>query len=296
MDTAICMRDLTKYFGDQCALDGVDLDVPTGSVFGFLGPNGSGKTTALRLLAGLIRPTRGIAEILGIDASRYPDRVHRRIGYLPGEFAAYPELTAERYLHYIADLRGDVSWRAVDQLAHRFDLRIDRRIGTLSHGNRQKIGIIAAFMSDAPVLLLDEPTAGLDPLMQREFLMLVDEARDAGRTVLLSSHILSEVEAVADRVGILRNGRLIAVDVVDELRARAVRRLDLTFGEEPPTAALGGVTGVRDLVSTDSTVHLVVEGSTAPLIAALAPYRVEDVVTHEPDLEEIFLTLYNGTR
>lgn len=296
MEAAIRTRDLTKCYGDQFALDGLDLDVPAGSVFGFLGPNGSGKTTTIRLLAGLLRPTRGTAEILGIDATRYPDRVHRRIGYLPGEFAAYADLTAERYLHYLADLRGDVPWRNVDLLARRFDLRLDRRIGALSHGNRQKVGIIQAFMGDPPVLLLDEPTAGLDPLMQREFLSLVAEAREAGRTVFLSSHILSEVEAVADRIGILRAGRLIAVDTVDHLRARAVRRLDLTFAEEPPASALSGITGIRDLASTDSTVHLVIEGSTAPLFAALAPYRVEDVVSHEPDLEEIFLALYDGER
>jgi ABC-2 type transport system ATP-binding protein len=294
METAIRTRDLTKCYGDQFALDTLDLEVPAGSVFGFLGPNGSGKTTTIRLLAGLLRPTRGTAEILGIDATRYPDRVHRRIGYLPGEFAAYADLTAERYLRYLADLRGDVPWRNVDHLARRLDLRLDRRIGALSHGNRQKIGIVQAFMVDAPVLLLDEPTAGLDPLMQREFLTLVAETRAAGRTVFLSSHILSEVEAVADRIGILRGGRLIAVDTVDHLRARAVRRLDLTFAEEPPASALTEVPGIRDLAATDSTVHLVVEGSTAPLFAALAPYHVEDVVSHEPDLEEIFLALYDG--
>lgn len=294
MDAAIRTRDLTKFFGEQCALDGVDLDIPPGIVFGFLGPNGSGKTTALRLMAGLLRPTRGIVEVMGIDASRHPDRVHRRMGYLPGEFTAYPDLTAERYLHYLAKLRGDVAWSVVDRLAQRFDLRLDRRIGTLSHGNRQKIGIVSAFMGDTPILLLDEPTSGLDPIMQREFLTLVAEMREEGRTILLSSHILSEVEAVADRIGILREGRLIAVDVVDDLRARAVRRLDLTFAEVPPPTTLSAIAGVRDVASTDSTVHLIVEGSTAPLFDALTAYRIENVVTREPDLEEIFLTLYDG--
>lgn len=295
LEAVIRTRDLTKQYGDAVALDGLDLDVEAGTVFGFLGPNGSGKTTTIRMLAGLIAPTRGRAEIDGIDPARDPVAVHRRIGYLSGDFAAFRDMTAERYLRYLADLRGDVRADRIAALADRLGLPLGRRIGELSHGNRQKVGIVQAFMADPIALLLDEPTQGLDPLMQRAFLDLVVEARDRGATVFLSSHILSEVEAVADRIGILGNGRLLTVDTVERLHARAQRRLDLTFAADPPVDVLRGAAGVRDVVVDGRTARVVIEGSTADLIAAIAPYRVEDVVTHEPDLEEIFLSFYERT-
>jgi ABC-2 type transport system ATP-binding protein len=285
-------QDLTKHYGRTVALESLDLTVPPGLVFGCLGPNGSGKTTTIRLLVGLLRPTRGGAEVLGIDVRRHPDEVQARVGYLPGDFKAYPDLTGEQYLRFLGNLRGGVEWSAVVLLAKRLELDLARRIGTLSHGNRQKVGIMQAFMSDPDVLVLDEPTTGLDPLMQREFLELVREARDAGRTVFLSSHILSEVEAVADVVGILRRGRLVVVDSVESLKATARRWIDLTFAGEPPAEVLAAVPGVREVQTSGSTAHLVVEGSTADLVAALAPYRVEDVVAQEVDLEEIFLAHY----
>ncbi|MFW6034541.1 MAG: ABC transporter ATP-binding protein [bacterium] len=286
--------ELTKHYGRTVALESLDLQVPAGLVFGCLGPNGAGKTTTIRLLVGLLRPTGGRAEVLGIDAVRDPDGVQARIGYLPGDFKAYPDLTGEQYLRYLSNLRGDVEWKTTVRLAERLELNLDRRVRALSHGNRQKLGIVQAFMSEPELLVLDEPTSGLDPLMQREFLALVREARDAGRTVFLSSHILSEVEEVADVVGILRQGKLVVVDSVESLKARALRRIDLTFAGEPPVAALSGVSGVREVVASGTTAHLVVEGSTADLVAALAPYRVEDVVSHEADLEEIFLAFYGG--
>ena len=288
----ILTRDLSKRYGPTHALEGLDLEVGAGSVLGFLGPNGSGKTTAIRLIAGLIRPTRGTAEVAGFDVGRDPRAVHARIGYLSGEFRAYRELTAAGYLHYLADLRGGDGRARIGELADRLDLPLGRRIAELSHGSRQKVGLVQALMADPPVLLLDEPTQGLDPLIQREFLGLIAEARDRGCAVLLSSHILSEVEAVADRIGILRSGRLVAVDAVETLRGRALRRLDLAFAGPPPTAVVAAVPGVRLLGTTDRTVHVEVEGSTAELVRAIAPHGVEEVVSHEPDLEEIFLSLY----
>jgi ABC-2 type transport system ATP-binding protein len=293
MAPVIATQALTKRYGRVVALDALDVEVPAGTVFGYLGPNGAGKTTTIRLLAGLLRPSSGRAEVLGVDVTARPDEVQARIGYLPGTFSAYPDLTGEQYLRYLANLRGGVDWSAVRLLAKRLELDVTRRLGTLSHGNRQKVGLIQAFMHHPDVLILDEPTTGLDPLMQREFLSLVREARHAGRTVFLSSHVLHEVEAVADMVGILRSGRLVVVETVEQLKARALRRIDLTFAALPPQSLLRGIPGVRQVAVHDATAHLVVEGSTAALIAAVGPLQVTNVVTHEADLGEIFLAYYD---
>jgi len=290
--TAIQTRGLAKRYGHHQALAGIDLDVPVGQVFGYLGPNGAGKTTTIRLLVGLLRPTAGTASVLGLDVVRERDAMQRRIGYLPGDFAAYPDLTGERYLRFLAGLRGGVDWNVVTSTAKRLDLDLARRIGTLSHGNRQKVGILQAVMHEPELLVLDEPTAGLDPIIQHEFLDLISEFREAGRTVFLSSHILSEVEAVADSVGILSQGRLVVEESVEGLKAKALRRLDLTFAGAPPVGLLSGLPGVSQVSITDRTVHVSVAGSMAELLAVAAPYRIERLVTHEPDLEQIFLGYY----
>jgi ABC-2 type transport system ATP-binding protein len=292
MVSAVRTRSLSKVFHGTAALREVDLEVPTGVVFGYLGPNGAGKTTTIRLLAGLLRPTSGHAEVLGLDCTRDRQRVRSRIGYLPGDFVAYPDLTGEQYLRYLASLRGGVEWSVPAALADRLELDLRHRIGTLSHGNRQKIGLVQAWMHRPDVLILDEPTTGLDPLVQREFLALVREARGEGRTVFLSSHILSEVEAVADLVAVLRRGRLAVVENIDKLKAEAVRRVDLTFGDAPPITELRLANGVRDVQAVGDTAHLVVEGSMSAVLRAAAPHGIEKVVTHEPDLEEIFLAYY----
>jgi ABC-2 type transport system ATP-binding protein len=294
MDVVIRTRGLTKRYGRTVALDGLDLKVPKDVVFGYLGPNGAGKTTTTRLLVGLLRPTAGRIEVLGLDSVADRDRVHARIGYLPGEFTAYPDLTGAQYLRYLANLRGGADWPGVEKLSERLDLDLSRRIGALSHGNRQKVGVVQAFMHHPDLLILDEPTTGLDPLIQREFLAMVREARDGGQTVFLSSHILDEVEAVADAVAILRQGRLVVVESVDKLKARALRRINLTFAGTPPAAQLQAVHGVRELQVHGSTAHVAIEGSTAELLQVAAPHRVENITTHEADLEEIFLAYYTG--
>lgn len=293
---AIAITALTKSFRRREVLRGVDLTVPTGTVVGYLGPNGAGKTTTLRILVGLLRPTTGSVRIFDLDAVADRDAVQAKVGYLQGDFVAYPHLTGQEYLDYLAALRGG-DHLAVDDgyvatLAKRFEVELDRRIGTLSHGNRQKIGIIQAFMHQPDLLILDEPTSGLDPLMQREFLTLVREQRDAGRTVLLSSHILSEVDQVADQVAIIRAGQVVEVGAVDQLRSQARRRIDLTFAKPPPVSLIADAAGVREVREADRVLHVEVEGSTADLITRAAPYGVVQIATHEADLEEIFLRYY----
>jgi ABC-2 type transport system ATP-binding protein len=292
MNPVIHTEGLTKRYGRNLALTGLDLEVPAGVLFGYLGPNGAGKTTTIRIFAGLLRPTSGRATVLGADVVRDREAVQRRIGYLPGDFVAYPDLTAAEYLRHMGNLRGGVDASSTDRLAKRLDLDVGQVIGAMSHGNRQKVGIVQAFQHDPELLVLDEPTQGLDPLVQREFLTMLREVRQAGRTVFLCSHVLSEVEAVADAVGILRQGQLVEVASISDLKAKALRRLDLTFDGDVPAELLRTVPGISELHANGSEVQLVVEGSTAELLAVAAPYRIASVVSHEPDLEEIFLTYY----
>jgi len=291
---AIRTRDLTKHYDATVGIDALDLEVASGSVFGFLGPNGAGKTTTIRLLVGLLRPTRGSAQVAGHDVWSQRRAVHRIVGYLPGDFVAYPDTTGRQYLGYLGDLRGGVARSRIDELAERLELDLHRRIGDLSSGNRQKVGLIQAFMHDPQVLVLDEPTSGLDPLMQRTFLAMTREARDAGRTVFLSSHVLSEVEQIADAVGIVRDGRLAVVEHVAALKARAVRRLDLTFVDTPPIEALRAQLGVQEVRGDGRRVHVLVEGSLEGLMRTAGAAGLENVVTHEADLEQIFLDYYTA--
>ena len=292
MEAAVRTSGLRKAFRGTVALHGLDLVVPTGSVFGYLGPNGAGKTTTIRLLTGLLRPTSGTAEVLGLDVANRPDEVQRRVGYLPGRFVAYPDLTGAEYLRYLAALRGGVDWCRVELLSERFDLDLGRRIGTLSHGNRQKVGLVQAFMHRPDLLVLDEPTTGLDPIMQAEFLTLVGEVSRSGATVFLSSHILSEVEAVADTVAILREGVLVRTATISELRAQVVRRWDVTFTDEVPVEVLRACAQVTEVRVRDRTAHLVLAGSAEALLRAVSPYGVENIETHEADLTEVFLGYY----
>jgi ABC-2 type transport system ATP-binding protein len=292
MEPAIRAVELCKRFGRRMALDHLDLEVPPGVVFGYLGPNGAGKTTTIRVLLGLLRPSEGHAEILGLDVARQRQQVHRNVGYLPGSFSAYPDLTGAEYLSYLSNIRGVDGPAVYVQLAKRFGLDLDQRIATLSRGNRQKVGIIQAFMHDPPVIVLDEPSSGLDPLVQREFLDLVRETRDGGHTVFLSSHILSEVEAVADSVTILRSGRPIVTRTVQSLKEEAVRHIDLEFERIPPLETIRQLRGVQDVTLRGTTAHVAIAGGTADLLRVAAPHGVQNIVTHEADLEEIFLSYY----
>ena len=289
---AIRFEGLVKSYGDVRALDGIDLDVPRGEVFGFLGPNGAGKTTAIRVLMDLIRPNAGRAEVLGFDAQRDSIEVRSRCGYLPGDLALYDSLTVDACLDLVASLRGGVDRRYREELVERLRLDGDRRVGDLSRGNYQKVGLVIALMAKPDVLVLDEPTNALDPLVQEEVEAILREAVAEGRTVFFSSHVLAEVEQLARRVAMLREGRIVAVSDLAEQRRLAPRRVTVTFEEAPPASAFERLPGVR-LVSLEGR-DAVFETHDAmhALIQALAAHRVLTLETHEITLEELFLSYY----
>jgi ABC-2 type transport system ATP-binding protein len=294
MSDVIRTEGLVKYYGKRRGLDGLDLEVRPGEVYGFLGPNGAGKTTTIRILLDLIRPTRGHATVLGEDPRQGGPALRRRVGYLPGDFVVSGDQTARQLLTHLGQLRGGVTTRQVSDLAERFDLGLAARIGSLSKGNRQKIGVVQAFMHQPELLILDEPTIGLDPLIQQRFLELVAESRSAGQTIFMSSHVLSEVQQSADRVGIVREGRLVAVEAVEVLRRRAVRRVLIQFDHPVAAEAFGAVEGVTDVEVRDAQLHCRLAGRADGLVKAAARFPVATITVEEPDLEELFLAYYHG--
>ncbi len=294
-DLAIHAEQLVKNYGSRRGLAGLDLSVPTGEVYGFLGPNGAGKTTTIRVVLDLIRPTSGHVELLGGDPRRDGVALRRRIGYLPGDFTVDGRQTSLELLTYLGRLRGGVPRAAMSRLAERLDLDLNTRIHSLSKGNRQKVGLVQAFMHDPELLILDEPTAGLDPLLQQIFLDMVREARAAGQTVFMSSHVMSEVQQTADRVGIVREGRMVAVERVEDIRERAVRRVEIHFETPVPVEEFAALPGVEDVTLSDSVLHCRLNGRADPLVKAAARYTVINLLCEEPDLEELFVTYYRET-
>ena len=302
-EPALSIQGLTKSYGRVQALRGVDLEVGQGEIFGFLGPNGAGKTTTIRCLLDLIRPDSGTLRVLGMDPQADSIAVRRRVAYLPGELNLEANLSAEQALRYLADLRGgQIDWSRVVKLAHRLTLDLKMPIKNMSKGNKQKVGVVQAFMAPAELLLLDEPTSGLDPLMQQEVYRLVREAQAAGATVFFSSHIISEVQAIAQRVAIIRAGRIIRTLDPHELIAMSTRRVRVRLREPLPEGALAAVPGVTLIEGTfkEDTLKeghgmeltIQIEGEMDAFIKALATFPVVDLETERPSLEEIFLTLY----
>jgi ABC-2 type transport system ATP-binding protein len=285
-------QKLTKYYGSHRGVVDLDLAIHQGEIFGFLGPNGAGKTTTIRLLLDLIRPTNGRAFVFGIETSVDPAAIHRRIGYLPGEFALYDRLTGGQTIEYFANLRGGVDPLYQADLMARFDLDPSRRFKEYSRGNKQKVGLVIALQHRPDLLVLDEPTAGLDPLVQQTFFELLREAVAEGRTAFLSSHILGEVEKTCDRVAIIRDGRLVKVDRVEALRDLAHHQVELRFAEGVPAAEFGALPGVSDVVAEGHVLRMRVTGSIAPVVQAAARRDLLDLVSHEPSLEETFLAQY----
>src|SRR5450759_65183 len=292
MTAAIRVEGLIKFYGSSRGVSGLDFAVEAGEVFGCLGPNGAGKTTTIRLLLDLIRPTAGRIELFGQDLSRASAAIRAKVGYLPGDLHLYERLTPREHLRYFAALRGLDGLGEGEKLADRFELELDRPIKALSKGNRQKVGLVQAFLHRPDLLLLDEPTAELDPLVQQTFNELLREVAGEGTTVFLSSHILSEVQRLADRVAIIREGSLELVEAVDVLRARAFVRVEATFSEPPPQEAFANLPGVSELERRGPVVVLALEGAADPLIKAVARYEVLALDSHEADLEDFLLTLY----
>ena len=292
MTNVIVAERLTKSYGRKRGVIDLDFAVPPGKVFGYLGPNGAGKTTTIRTMLDLIRPTSGRVTVFGLDPRRESEDIHRRIGYLPGELALYDRLTGGEYLAHIAALRGRVDPEYAAELVDRFDLDPTVKIRSLSHGNKQKVGLVQAFMHRPELLVLDEPTLGLDPLMQQAFHRLIVEVRAEGGTVFLSSHVLPEVERLCDRVAIIRTGRMVAVEDVVTLKGRATREIELRFASPIPADTFARVDAVDEAIITDAHARLRVRGSLDGVIKAAARYEVLDVTAREPTLEEIFLAYY----
>jgi ABC-2 type transport system ATP-binding protein len=292
MTAIIETEKLTKSYGKSRGIVEVDLTVETGEVFGFLGPNGAGKTTTIRVLLDHIRPTAGSARVFGIETRVDPISIHRRIGYLPGEFTLYDRLTGGQTLQYFANLRGGVDPTYQASLVERIDLDPSRKFKEYSKGNKQKVGLVIALQHRPELLLLDEPTSGLDPLVQQTFFGILREAVADGATVFLSSHILSEVEKSCDRVAIIRDGRLAKVDRVDALRDLAHHQVELRFAGAVPAREFEALPGVSEVVQDDHTLRMRVSGAITPVVQAAARYDLLDFVSREPSLEETFLAQY----
>ena len=292
MTAIIEIEKLTKSYGRHRGIVDIDLQVNEGEAFGFLGPNGAGKTTTIRTLLDHIRPTSGRARIFGIDTTVDPVAIHRRIGYLPGEFTLYDKLTGGQTIEYFANLRGGVDTPYQQDLIARLDIDPKRKFREYSKGNKQKIGLIVALQHRPDLLILDEPTSGLDPLVQQTFYEVIREAKAEGRTVFLSSHILGEVERTCDRVAIVREGRLVRVDRVEALRDLAHHQVELRFAGDIPLGAFAALPGVSEVTTDDHILRMRVSGSITPVVREAAKYELLDFVSREPSLEETFLAEY----
>ena len=292
MSPAVRTRGLTKDYGLGHGVFDLDLEVRPGEVFGFIGPNGAGKTTTIRLLMDLIRPDRGTAEVLGLHSRRDSLEIKKRVGYLPGELPRFPGVTAGHVIGMLAGLRGGVDAGRIESLAGRFELDLGRRYEDLSHGNKQKVGLVQAFMHDPQLLVLDEPTLGLDPLMQREFRDLLVESVDRGATVLLSSHVLAEVELVCDRMGLIREGRLLRVGSLEELRDVRAHRVEAILRRPGDVSELAGLSGVTEPRGAGDRVECTVHGEVGPLLMWLCAHDVVELGSRELSLEEVFLSAF----
>jgi len=303
MEAVINTNQLSKTYGSgdtaTHALDKLNLQVNKGEIFGYLGPNGAGKTTTIRLLLDLIRPTQGSATIFGQDVKANSVDIHKRIGFLPGELSLWKNRTASQIVSFIADVRGDTSSQIAysKELAERLKFDLSKKVRDYSTGNRRKLGLILALMHKPELLILDEPTSGLDPLMQQIFNEMMNEVKAEGRTVFLSSHVLSEVQAICDRVGILRDGDLKAIETIENLTHVGFRKVGITFRDVLPSdvqSTIGQLDGASDVSVEDNTISLKLSGDFDPVLRAIGGNYVTDMRVEDPTLEEIFLAFYGA--
>lgn len=295
-DIRIKTERLTKRYGrsPKPALSDLSLQIKAGEVYGFLGPNGAGKSTTIRTLMNFIQPTSGSAQILGMDIVKDSVAIKRSVGYLSSDMAMYPKMTGTQFLRYVGELHGIQDFSYQRELLKRFETDGNKRLGALSRGNKQKFAIVQAFMHKPDVLILDEPSSGLDPLMQEEFYKLLDEARQRGAAVFMSSHIMSEVQRVCDRVGIIRDGKLLTERNIKEMEKDAAHTLEVTFKSKPPVKELSRVAGVEVTAQTEHQVTLHVRGELPPLLAELSKYDVIKLDARQLDLEDLFMRFYSG--
>jgi ABC-2 type transport system ATP-binding protein len=291
-EPAVVTRGLTKDYGAGRGIFDLDLEIPAGEILGFIGPNGAGKTTTIRLLMDFVRPTRGTARILGLDSRQDAVAIKRLAGYLPGELPTYPGATAAEIIGLLASMRGGVDEKYAKALAERLQLDLGRRYRDLSHGNKQKVWLVQAFMHRPRILILDEPTLGLDPLIQVEFQHLVADAAAGGATVFLSSHVLSEVQTLCNRIALVREGHLLRIGTLAQLRELRVHRVDATYDRELDIGKLRGLPGVSDVSLTDHRLRCTVRGDFEPLLEALIPAGVLELDSEELSLEEVFLAAF----
>ena len=294
-DAVIKLENVHKYYGKVHALRGLNLEIERGEVFGFLGPNGAGKTTTIRCMLDFIRPNHGNIQVLGFDPQKSPQAVKALVGYLPGDLTLEGDFTARKFLRHLRKMRGNHrNWDDLIELAERLDLALDQKIETLSQGNRQKVGLLQSFISKVPLMMLDEPTLGLDPLMQQEVLNIIREEADRGTTIFFSSHILPEVQKIADRVGIIRKGVLVEIAQTDDLINRALNQATVQFMEEVPESSFEHLANIKVLRMNDDhhAYTFEVAGEMDGLIKTLAKYPVRDLAIHRPSLEEVFMKYY----
>jgi len=291
---AISLTKLTKRYGTSRGVADIDLRVEKGEVFGFLGPNGAGKTTTIRMLMDFIRPTSGEAKVLGLDCQNEPTQIHKRVGFLTGDMEMDPRLTGRQYLEYVSNLRGGVPWSKTQVLIDRLQCETDRKIGKLSRGNKQKVALVSALMDNPEVLILDEPTSGLDPIMQSEFNTIIREHRAKGKTAFISSHDLSEVQQICDRIGFIREGKLIAVQPLKELTKQAFKLVSLTLNTKPNKAEFEKIKDVTSISISNRTVQLQLRGDVNPLVKALGKHKIKDLTIQDANLEDIFMSFYEA--
>jgi len=294
VSAVICTEGLTKYYGKTLGVADLNLEVKKGEVFGYLGPNGAGKTTTIRTLLDFIHPTRGRATIFGLDTHRDGVKIKKQVGYLPGELELYKNIKGGEFLRHFAYLRGGVDWKYVQELAERLDFDMSKPIRSLSSGNKHKAGLIQALMHKPELLILDEPTVGLDPLMQQEFYRIANEAKKQGQTLFISSHILPEVERICDRVGFIRRGKLIKVEEVLDLKEHAFRQIEIHFANPVSKEEFENLSVVKDVRVEDSVLRFTVAGPLDAVVKTAAKFEVINIISHEPNLEDIFLTYYGG--